>query len=127
MSWSITKSTSETGNATSVCSSAEPIPCVMPPSTSERPSFATFVVHVFGPKPTKFTGTMTVGFFGDTDPRKYTSTIELTSNGQEVHHSQFSRVASDPGQYNVRIQLDELRANIPPAIHHDLTVPVEVK
>ena len=123
----MTKSSSDTGSGSTVCSSAKAIPCVLPRRTSDRPSFATFTLHLFGPSTTKFTGSMIVGFFGDNDPRKYTSPINLTSNRQDVHHSEFSRVASDPGQYNVRIQLDEVRPDTPTPIHHDLTVPVEVK
>jgi hypothetical protein len=127
VSWSIARSASQTGGDTGVCAKAKLDPCVLPLSTADRPSFATFTLHLFGPSTTKFTGSMTVGFFGDTDPRKYTSPIDLTANGKEVHHSLFSRVASDRGQYNVRVQLDEIRANAPTPIHHDLTVPVEVR
>ena len=82
---------------------------------------------MWGPAPTKFTGSMFVGYLLDPDPRHYKSAVELTSNGQDVHQRLFSRVTTVPGQYEVRIQLEETGSHLTTPRMHATTVPVTVK
>jgi hypothetical protein len=127
VSWSTSSSESPTSRSETVCEGGQPRPCVLNRTTEARPSYATFVLHVWGPSPTKFTGSVFVGYLLDPDPRHYKSDVELTSNGQDVHHRIFSRVTDEPGQYTVRIQLEESGSHLTTPRTHDLTVPVTVK
>src|SRR5688572_10795426 len=123
VSWSISRSDSPTGRSTIVCEGVEPRPCVLERST-ENPSYATFVLHVWGPAPTKYTGELFIGYLHDPDPRHYKSTVELISNGQDVHHRVFSRATTVPGDYEVRIRLEETGPHLKmPRLHH-LTIPL---
>jgi hypothetical protein len=96
-------------------------------STPERPQYASFTLHLFGPDPTKFTGSFVIGYLDDPDPRRYKSTVELTSAGRDTHQRVFSKVTTVPGDYSVRILLEESRAGLPQPRTHDLTVPVIVR
>ena len=126
VSWSIGSSDSPTSRSETVCESGQSRPCVLNRTTETRPSYATFVLHVWGPAPTKFTGSLFVGYLQDPDPRHYKSDVEVTSNGQDVHHRIFSRVTDVPGEYTVRVQLEESGSHLPTPRTHDLTVPVIV-
>jgi hypothetical protein len=68
-----------------------------------------------------------IGYLDDPDPRHYKSSVALMSEGREIHQRVFSRVTTVPGDYNVRIQLEESRADLPQSRTHDLTVPVTVR
>ena len=127
VSWSISSSDSPASSPVTVCEGGQPRPCVLNPTTEARPSYATFVLHVWGPTPTKFTGSVFVGYLFDPDPLHYKSEVELTSNGQDVHHRVFSRVTDVPGAYSVRIQLEESGSHLTTPRTHDMTVPVTVK
>ena len=126
VSWSISSSDSPTSGPETVCESGQS-PCALGRTTDARPSYATFVVHVWGPPPTKFTGSVFVGYLLDPDPRHYKSDVELASNGQDVHHRIFSRVTDVPGEYTVRIQLEESGTHLTTPRAHDITVPVTVR
>jgi len=125
--WSLARASSAQGSTTEVCQAEKPTPCVLDRSTPERTSYARFTLHVFGPKATRFRGTLLVSYLEDPDPRRYKSEIDLISNNQEVHQHIFSRVTTVPGQYSVRIQLEETGpASSEPRIH-DLVVPVTIR
>ncbi len=127
VSWSISRSDSPTSGPSTVCESGQPPPCVLDRTTEDRPSYATVVLHVWGPAPTKFTGSMFVGYLLDPDPRHYKSAVELTSKEQDVHQRLFSRVTTVPGQYEVRIQLEETGSHLTTPRMHAITVPVTVR
>ena len=127
VAWSISKSDSPTDSPTTICEGVEPAPCVPDRSTDEKPSYATFVLHVWGPPKTTFTGSLFVGYLHDPDPRHYKSNVELTSNGQDVHHRVFSRVTTVPGHYDVRVRLEETGPHLETPRVHELTIPVIVK
>jgi len=112
--------------ASPVCQSSQPKPCVLEHSTDERPKFASFVLHLWGPAPTKFSGWLLATYLNDPDPRQYRNDVNVTSNGKETHHSLFSKVTTTPGQYSVTVHLEEAREGIPPKLH-DFTVPVTVQ
>jgi hypothetical protein len=127
VSWSISKADSPQGSTETVCEAGEPEPCVLERSTPERPSYARASLHLWGPSPTTFRGSVLIGFLHDPDPRKYKSEVDLTSKGQDVNQHTFSRVTSVPGSYSVRIHLEETIPGLPQPRVHDLTVPVSVK
>lgn len=89
--------------------------------------YTSFALHVYGPRPTKFTGSFVIGHLDDPDPRRYKSTVELTSEGREIHSRVFSKVTTVPGEYSVRIMLEESGAALPQPRTHELTVPVIVR
>jgi hypothetical protein len=95
-------------------------------STPGKTNYSTFVLHVWGPSPTKFSGSYVVGYLGDNDPHHIKQTVELISDGRETHHRTFSNVSSVPGAYSVRIDLRETRDGQPPR-DHNLSVPVIVQ
>ena len=68
-----------------------------------------------------------IGYLDDPDPRRYKSTVELTSDGREIHTRVFSKITSVPGDYSVRITLEESRADLPQPRTHELGVPVTVR
>jgi hypothetical protein len=68
-----------------------------------------------------------LGYLEDPDPRRYKSDVELTSNNQEVHQHNFSRLTTVPGQYSVRIHVEETGPGSPQPRMHDLTIPVIVQ
>ena len=127
VSWSVATTESPTGRATIVCEFGQPQPCLLDRSTSERTTYTSFALHLYGPAPTKFTGSFVVGYLGDPDPRRYKSTVELTSAGREIHSRVFSKVTDVPGNYSVRITLEESRADLVQPRTHELTVPVTVR
>jgi hypothetical protein len=126
VSWSITRSDSPKGRAIPVCQFGLAEPCVLARTTEERPSYATFVLPVWGPARTRFTGSVVVGYLYDPDPRHYKTAVDLISDGREVHQRLFSRVSTVPGDYTVRIDLVESREGQPPR-EHSLVVPVAVQ
>jgi hypothetical protein len=126
VSWSISRSDSPTDSPTTVCEGVEPQPCALQRSAEDKPSYATFVLHVWGPQTTKFTGSLFVGYLHDPDPLHYKSTVELTSDGHDVHHRIFSRVTTVPGQYEVRARLEETGPHLKQPRVHELTMPVVV-
>ena len=127
VTWSITRSDSPTGGSEPACEAGQVETCVLDRSTGDRPSYASFVLHVWGPEPTTFTGSMFVGYLSDPDPTHYKSAVELTSNGQDVHQRVFSRVTEVPGQYEVRVRLEERGAHLATPRAHGITVPVTVR
>jgi hypothetical protein len=127
VTWSIGSSDSPTGASSLVCEGGESRPCVLSRSTDDRPSYATFTIHLWGPAPTRFVGTMFVGYLQDPDPRRYKSDVDLTSNGQDVHQRVFSRVSSVAGEYEARFHLEETGAHLAAPRVHDVTVPVTVR
>jgi hypothetical protein len=127
VTWSISTSDSPTGGSTVVCEGVQPQPCVLDRSTGERPSYASFVLHLWGPEPTTFTGSMFVGYLHDPDPTHYKSSVEVTSNGQDVHQRVFSRVTTVPGQYEVRVRLEETGTHLATPRTHEVSVPVTVR
>jgi len=127
VSWSTGATDSPGGRARIVCEFGQPQPCVLDRSTPERPSYASFALHLYGPAPTKFSGSFLVGYLDDPDPRRYKSTVELTSDGREIHQRVFSKVTTVPGNYSVRVLLEEFRADLRQPQTHDLTVPVTVR
>lgn len=127
VSWSIATTDSPTGRATIVCEFGQPQPCLLDRSTPERTTYTSFALHVYGPAPTKFAGSFVIGYLDDPDPRRYKSTVELTSDGREIHSRVFSKVTTVPGDYSVRIMLEESRADLPQPRTHELTVPVTVR
>ncbi len=127
VSWSMSSSDSPTARASTKCEGGQPQPCVLDRTTEDQTSYATFVLHVWGPSPTKFTGTMFVGYLLDTDPRHYTSTVALVSNGQDVHQRLFSRVTTVAGEYEVRFRLEETGTHLGTPRVHELSVPVTVR
>jgi hypothetical protein len=100
---------------------------VLDRSTPDQVRVGTFTLHVLGPSPTKFTGSILVGFLEDPDPRRYKSDVSLTSNGKEIHQSVISRITAMPGNYTVRIQLQEERADLQQPQSHTFTIPVIVR
>ena len=126
VTWSIGTTDSPDGRAAVVCEFGQPEPCVLQRSTEERPNYASFALHLYGPAPTKFTGSFVIGYLDDPDPRRYKGTVELTSEGRDTHQRVFSKVTTVPGDYSVRIVLEETRADLPQPRIHDLTVPVTV-
>jgi hypothetical protein len=127
VAWSISRSDSPTDGPTTVCEGVEPTTCVLDRTTDATPSYATSVLHVWGPQTTAFTGSLFIGYLHDPDPRQYKSNVALTSNGQDVHHRVFSRVTTVPGQYEVRVRLEETGPHLEQPRVHDLTIPVIVK
>lgn len=127
VSWSISITDSPQGRADLVCEFGQPQPCVLERSTPERTIYGSFGLHVYGPAPTKFTGSILIGYLEDPDPRRYKSSVELTSDGREIHQRLFSKVTDVPGEYTVRIHLEESRTDLPERKIHDLTVPVTVR
>lgn len=127
VSWSISKTDSPKGRTTLVCGAEDPRPCVLERSATGRVKYATFTLHVWGPSPTKFTGSMLISFLDDRDPRRYKSEVELISTGKEVHHNVFSRITTVPARYSVRVQLEETRADLQQPRSHDLEIPVIVQ
>jgi hypothetical protein len=127
VAWSISTSESPRDTGTVVCRSDEATPCILERSTPERVRHTGFSLQVLGPSPTKFTGSFTIGFLEDPDPRRYKSEVELVSSGKEIRQSVFSRVTTVPGEYTVRIHLEETRPDLPQPRVHDLTVPVAVQ
>lgn len=127
VSWSLGTTDSPTGRATLVCEFGQPQPCVLDRSTPERPKFASFALHLYGPAPTKFTGSLVIGYVDDPNPTRYKSSVDLTSEGREIHQRIFSKIATVPGSYNVRIVLQESRDDLPQSRTHELTVPVIVR
>jgi hypothetical protein len=126
VSWSIGTSDSPTGRSNVVCEGVAPKPCVLQRSTEEKPSYATFVLHVWGPATTEFTGSLYIGYLHDPDPRRYKSNVELTSKGHDVHHRVFSRVTVVPEHYDVRVGLEETGPHLKEPRVHELTIPVIV-
>jgi hypothetical protein len=126
VSWSITRSETPQGRSIDVCKSGEQKPCVLERSTPEKTNYSTFVLHVWGPSPTKFTGSYLLGYFEDNDPLHIKRPVELISNGREIHHRTFSSVTRVPGAYSVRVDLTETRDGQPPR-DHNLSVPVIVQ
>jgi len=70
---------------------------------------------------------MFVGYLNDPDPTHYKSYVELTSNGQDVHQRVFSRVTTVPGEYEVRVRLEETGAHLATPRVHEVTLPVTVR
>jgi hypothetical protein len=68
-----------------------------------------------------------VGYLLDPDPRHYKSTVELVSNGQDVHQRLFSRVTTVAGEYEVRFRLEETGTHLGTPRVHELSVPVTVR
>src|ERR1700752_2552991 len=79
VSWSIATTDSPSGRATMVCQSGQPQPCLLDQSTPERTTYSSLALHLYGPAPTKFPGSFVIGYLDDPDPRRYKSTVELTS------------------------------------------------
>lgn len=127
VSWSIATTDSPTGRATTVCEFGQPEPCLLDRSTPEQTRYTSFALHLYGPAPTKFTGSFVIGYLDDPDPRRYKSTVELTSEGRDIHQRVFSKVTDVPGDYSVRIMLEESRADLAQPRTHELTVPVSVR
>jgi hypothetical protein len=126
VSWSLGQADAADRPASPVCQLSQPKPCVLELSTPERPKFASFVLHLWGPAPTTFTGWLLATYLNDPDPRQYRNDVNVTSNGKETHHSLFSRVTTAAGQYSVTVHLEETRDGAPPKLH-DFTVPVSVQ
>ena len=82
---------------------------------------------MFGPKSTTFRGTVVFTYFTDPDPSHYRSVVNLTSNSQDVHHHTFSRVTTEPGEYSVRVHLEESGPAAPQPRLHELVIPVTVR
>ena len=127
VSWSLGTTDSPDGRARIVCEFGQPQPCVLDRSTPERPRYASFALHLYGPAPTKFTGSFLIAYLDDPDPRRYKSNVELTSEGRDTHQRVFSKVTTVPGDFSVRILLEESRADLPQPRTHELTVPVTVR
>jgi hypothetical protein len=125
--WSLSRASSPQGSATEVCQSDKPAPCILERSTPDRTSYARFTLHVFGPKATGFRGSILISYLEDPDPRRYKSDVHLTSNNQEVHQHIFSRVTTMPGQYSVRIHLEETGPASPEPRLHDLVIMVTIR
>ena len=126
VSWSLGQADAADSPTSPVCQLSEPQPCALEHGTVERPKFASFMLHLWGQAPTKFTGSILVTYLDDPDPRRYRNDVNVTSNGKEIHHSVFNKVTSTPGQYSVSIKLEETREGAPPKIH-EFTVPVAVQ
>ena len=127
VSWSMGKADSPRGGTTEVCASAKPGPCILERSTTERAAYARFSIHVFGPKSSTFRGTVLFTYLDDPDPTHYKSDVNLTSDNQEVHQHNFSRVTTNPGGYSVRVHLEETGpASLQPRAH-DFMIPVTVR
>src|SRR5688572_15702408 len=127
VSWSIGVTDSPDGRTRPVCEFGQPQPCILERTTPERTNYASFGLHLYGPMPTKFTGSFVIGYLDDPDPRRYKNTVNLTSDGREIHSRVFSKVTSMPGDYSVRITLEESRADLGQPRTHELTVPVTVR
>ena len=127
VSWSLARSYSAQGSTTDVCASGKPAPCILERSTDERTTYARFSLHVFGPKATTFQGTVVFSYLNDADPSRYKTVINLTSNNQDVHHHTFSRVTTVPGEYSVRVHLEESGPASAQPRQHELVVPVTVR
>ena len=126
VSWSLGQADAADRPASPVCQSTQPQPCVLEHSTDERPTFASFMLHLWGPAPTKFTGYLLATYLNDPDPRQYRNDVNVTSNGKETHHSLFSKVTPIPGRYSVTVHLEQTREDTISKLH-DFTVPVVVK
>jgi hypothetical protein len=126
VSWSLGQADAADRPTSPVCQSGLPQPCVLEHSTAERPKFASFMLHLWGAAPTKFTGWLLATYLNDPDPRQYRNDVNVTSNGKETHHSLFSKVTATPGQYSVTIHLEESSEGTAPKLH-DFTVPVVVQ
>jgi hypothetical protein len=126
VAWSLGQAAAADRPTSSVCQSSQPQSCVLEHSTAERPQFASFMLHLWGPAPTKFTGWLLATYLNDPDPRQYRNDVNVTSNGQETHHSLFSKVTTTPGSYSVTFHLEESREGTAPKLH-DFTVPVAVQ
>ena len=126
VSWSLSQADAPDASASPVCQSSQPQPCVLEHGTDERPKFASFMLHLWGPAPTTFTGYLLATYLNDPDPRQYRSDVNVTSGGKETHHSFFTKVTSTLGQYSVTVNLEETGEGTPPK-HHDFAVPVLVK
>jgi hypothetical protein len=126
VSWSLGEADSADGSASRVCEAGDPGPCVLQHGTDQKPKFASFTLNVWGPSPTKFTGYIIATYLNDPDPNHYRSDVDVTSNGKDIHHSLFSKVTPNPGDYSVSIHIEETREGTSPKVH-DITVPVIVK
>lgn len=127
VSWTISSSDSPQGSSTVICESWQSKPCVLERSTPDRPKYSSFVLHLWGPSPTKFTGSFTVEYFDGSESSRYRNTVELTSTAQDVHQRVFSKVTTVPGTYHARIHLDEGGPHLPKPRRHELSVPVTVR
>ena len=125
VSWSLGQADAADKPTSSVCQSTQSQPCILEHGSLEKPKFASFMLHVWGPSPTKFTGWLVASYINDPDPRQYRGEVNVTSNGKEIHYSFFSKVTSIPGQYSVNVHLEENREASAPKLH-DFTVPVVV-
>jgi hypothetical protein len=126
VSWSLGQADAPDASVSVVCQSSQPEPCVLDHSTDQKPKFASFALHLWGPAPTTFTGYLLATYLNDPDPRHYRSDVNVTSLGKETRHSFFAKVTSTPRQYSVTVHLEETREGAPPK-NHDFTVPVLVK
>jgi hypothetical protein len=67
------------------------------------------------------------GYLEDPDPRRYKSDVDLTSNNQDVHQHNFNRLTTVPGEYSVRVHLEETGPATPQPRPHDLVIAVTVR
>jgi hypothetical protein len=126
VAWSLGETDAADRPTSPVCQSTRPPPCVLEHSTNEKSKFASFMLHLWGPAPTNFTGYLLATYLNDPDPRQYRSDVNVTSQGKETHHSLFTKVTPTPARYSVTVHLEETREGSPPKLH-EFTVPVLVQ